>query len=224
MTAVRYVVFDLDGTLLDTLQDIADSANKALEEAGFPIHPTREYATFLGNGVRTLVERILPDSLAARDEWTSRTLKRIKQLYATDWFRNTRPYPGIIPMLEKLAGKGVPLAVLSNKPRESLAPQVKKFFPHISFAFVAGADEGSPLKPDPRALLERLEILDWSPSEVMLLGDTGIDIKTARLAGATAVGVLWGFRNRAELEAAGAHFIVEEPGEIPGLVDVGPCK
>lgn len=219
MPAIRHVVFDLDGTLLDTLQDIADTANTALAEAGFPVHPKEKYATFVGNGVRTLIERILPDSLAAGDEWVTRLMIRVKQLYATDRFRNTRPYPGIIPMLKKLTEKSVPMAILSNKPRESLVPQVKKFFSRFPFAFVAGACPGVPLKPDPRALTYNLEHCGWSPAEVMMVGDTGIDVKTARMAGATGVGVLWGFRDRGELEAAGARFVLNDPSEIFGLFD-----
>ncbi|MBN1197571.1 MAG: HAD family hydrolase [Candidatus Aminicenantes bacterium] len=213
MPEIHAAVFDLDGTLLDSLADIAAAANQSLQDAGFPHHPAGRYAYFVGNGMRAMVERILPAS--SRDCATVTTLlTNVRRHYMHKWRFHTRPYPGIAQLIAQLLGRHIQLAVLSNKPREFLEEQVQWFFPGNPFAVVVGADKETPLKPDPTALLSIMKTMGSKPKNTMMIGDTAVDMRTAHAAGTIAVGVLWGFRTKDELESAGADQLVSVPAEI----------
>ncbi|HDP95610.1 MAG TPA: HAD family hydrolase [Candidatus Aminicenantes bacterium] len=222
MPPVQAVVFDLDGTLLDSLADIAEAANRSLKQAGFPHHPPGQYAIFVGNGMRTMVERIIPSDSLDKDT-VEAVLAGVRRHYARNWRNHTRPYPGIAPLISGLHRRGTHLAVLSNKPREFLEKQVQWFFPDNPFSAVVGAEKETPLKPDPTALLKLIKTMDCLPQNTLMVGDTAVDIHTAHAAGAVAAGVLWGFRSQEELESAGAEILVGFPAELLSFIDRAEC-
>ena len=216
---MRYqaVLFDLDGTLLDTLADLAGSANRALRSLELPVHPEDRYRYFVGDGLMTLVERILPPK--RRDADTARELaRRFLEDYADNWHVRSRPYPGVEAMLADLAARGVTLAVLSNKPHDFTKLCVQELLGDHDFALVLGQRDGVPKKPDPAGALEAAERLGLDPADFLYLGDTATDMRTARAANMTAVGALWGFRDRDELVAAGADHLVARPGDLVDLI------
>jgi len=207
------VIFDLDGTLLDTLEDISSSANSALCRLGFPVHERQAYRRFIGDGVETLAARILPDG--HRDAATvARVVASIDTEYGRHWADNTRPYDGIPELLQELTARGMKMAVLSNKPDDSAKLTVSRLLPHWRFELVMGARPGVPLKPDPAGALEIAERLDLPPGEFLYLGDTGTDMKTAAGAGMFPVGALWGFRSAEELLAGGAKALLSHPADL----------
>ncbi len=207
------VIFDLDGTLLDTLEDIADAMNQALADGGFPTHPLESYRTFVGDGVRMLATRTLPQ--ASRDDDTiTRFTAKMRDAYASNWNNKTLPYPGVEELLDELVDRGVKLAILSNKPDDFTKMCVEKLLPDWEFAVVMGHHDGIALKPDPGGALEVARQLGVVPEKILYIGDSGMDMKTAVLAGMTAVGVLWGFRSREELEENGAAVVVGHPRKI----------
>jgi phosphoglycolate phosphatase len=213
----RAVLFDLDGTLLDTLRDIADAMNAVLARLRLPGHPPVDYRLFVGEGVTRLVERALPEE--RRDgELIRRAEAMLDEEYAHRWNATTRPYPGIPGLLDELAARGVPLAVLSNKPDDFTLLTVSRLLPAWRFHPVMGARPGVPRKPDPAAALEIAGILGIVPSDILYLGDSGVDMRTARAAGMHPVGALWGFRSAAELNEAGAAALVGSPAELLELL------
>jgi len=220
MLAMKFqaAVFDLDGTLLDTLDDIADAMNAALGRMGFPGHETAAYKYLTGDGARALAERSLPDS--ARDEVTiTACVQELRIEYAGRWGTKTRPYPGITGMLTELARRRLKLSVLSNKLDEFARQAVRDFLPGFDFTFVIGAKPDLPPKPDPagaRLIARGLRIL---PSRIVYLGDTGMDMETAVRAGMYPVGALWGFREEKELRENGAQALIGSPLELLGLID-----
>lgn len=217
MPEIHAVVFDLDGTLLDSLADIAAAANQSLRDAGFPHHPVKHYAHFVGDGMHAMVERILPAS--ARDNaMVTTVLTNVRRHYMHSWRVHTRPYPGITQLIAQLQHRHIQLAVLSNKPREFLDKQVQWFFPGNPFAAVVGAENEIPPKPDPTALLSITKTMGSQPENTLMVGDTAVDLRTAHAAGTIAVGVLWGFRTRDELESAGAERLVSVPAEILSFI------
>ncbi len=205
-------IFDLDGTLLDTLQDLADSANQMLVESGYPQHPTQLYRHFVGDGVNVLVQRIVPSGLEQQQK--DRCIGRFLEIYAGRWRRNSCPYPGINAMLAGLKNAGIRLAVLSNKPHAFTLQHVEHFFPGGIFEIVFGHRPGVAKKPDPVGLLEIAARMEKAPSVCCYVGDTAVDMQTGRGAGMYTIGVLWGFRNRQELEDNQADKIVHTPLEI----------
>lgn len=209
----RAVIFDLDGTLLDTLADLGESSNAVLEQLGFPTHPLESYRTFVGDGVKVLIERILPE--ARRDAATiARGVEVFCEIYGRNWNRLTRPYDGILEMLDELTSRHVPLAVLSNKPHDFTELCVREFLPNQRFAAVIGQREGIPTKPDPAGALEIARNLKLPPAEIAYLGDTSVDMQTARRAGMFAIGAAWGFRSVEELRANGAQRIIARPRDL----------
>jgi phosphoglycolate phosphatase len=209
----RGVVFDLDGTLLDTLTDLADCLNRVLQRHGLPTHPRDAFRMFIGDGLRMLVQRAMPadsrdpvriDSLAAQ----------MNAEYADHWADQTRPYEGIAEMLRGLVAGGLYLAVLSNKPDEFTSPAVRQFFPDIPFAVVRGARPEVPRKPDPAGALQIAAGAGLAPAEFLYLGDSGTDMQTAVRAGMFPVGVLWGFRDADELNANGAAHLLDHPRRL----------
>lgn len=213
----RAVLFDLDGTLLDTLEDLADSMNFCLRSVGASVHPTESYKHFVGDGVTVLAKRVLPAD--RRDEQTiGRLVAAMRARYAEHWADKTQPYEGIGSMLDALAARGLALTVLSNKADDFTKLMMAKFFPGRRFEAVAGARAGVPLKPDPAAALEIASELAIPPADFAYLGDTGTDMRTAIAAGMYPVGALWGFRQREELLEAGAKALVPNPGEFEQLL------
>ncbi|MHC4248047.1 MAG: HAD family hydrolase [Planctomycetota bacterium] len=214
----RAVLFDLDGTLLDTVDDLADSANAIFERAGFPQHPISAYKIFVGEGLRRFVERALPE--ASLDEETIlRTMGEMREEYGRRWADKTRPYDGVESMLDRLGELGVRASVLSNKPDEFTKKCVAKLLPGRAFEIVMGARDGTPRKPDPAGAVEIASRMGLEPAEFLYLGDTNIDMRTAIAAGMFAVGALWGFRDEAELREAGAQELVRSPAEVLALLE-----
>jgi phosphoglycolate phosphatase len=209
----RAVVFDLDGTLLDTLEDLADSMNQVLSAMGYPLHRTEDYRYFVGDGMEMLVRRALP-APGRKDHIVARGLAAMEAEYRRRWSRRTRPYPGVPAMLEELRSRRTPMAILSNKPQEFTRMTVSTLLQRWSFDAVSGARPGVPRKPDPTAALEIAAHLRVRPRECFYLGDTATDMETACRAGMYAVGALWGFRGAAELEAGGARVLARKPADF----------
>lgn len=209
----RAVIFDLDGTLVDSLEDIADSMNATLAELGFPTHELDPYRIFVGDGVGMLAFRALPE--ARRDPGTlSRCVEIMRRRYTQQMHDKTRPYPGIIELLDELGDRNVPLVVLSNKVHELTVDIVRRQFGENRFERVLGPKPGIPQKPDPTAALQIAAELDLAPEHWLFVGDTSTDMQTASAAGMMGVGVLWGFRSADELLAHGASAVIAHPSEL----------
>jgi phosphoglycolate phosphatase len=214
----RAAIFDLDGTLLDTLDDIANAANLVLAGRGLPTHPNPHYRMLIGDGVVTLMKRALPEP--HRDEATVQTCAALYvKEYARSWNARTRAYAGVPELLDALVARGLKLAVLSNKPDQFTQQCVSELLARWTFAVVLGASDQFPRKPDPTSAREIAARLTVLSSECIYLGDSGVDMQTARAAGMCAVGALWGFRDRDELLAAGAHFLINRPAELLDIID-----
>jgi len=210
-------LFDLDGTLLDTLADLAAATNAALERHGFPPHPTAAYRRIVGDGQVNQILRALPAS--DRDEATvARVLAAAREEYARRWADHTRLYGGVAAMLNELAARGVRMAVLSNKPHAMTLQAADRFLAAWPMEVVLGARDGVPLKPDPSAALEVAARMGLAPARFLYVGDTNTDMQTARAAGMHAVGALWGFRDEAELRAAGATELIDRPARLLDLL------
>lgn len=214
----RAVLFDLDGTLLDTLADLAAAGNAALRAMGLPEHPVEAYRYFVGDGMERLVRRLLPAECG--DAATLAACgARMRAEYAARWADTTRPYAGVAELLDALAARRLPLAVLSNKPDEFTQLCVARLLPQWRFEVILGAQAGWPRKPDPATALEIARRLAVPPADVLYLGDTNTDMQTATAAGMFAVGVLWGFRTANELLAAGARVLLAQPTELLDLLE-----
>jgi len=207
------VLFDLDGTLLDTLADLSDSMNAVLREMGFPAHPTGAYRYFVGDGVVMLARRALPEN--ARDEATvDRAVAAVREQYAKRWDNKTRPYDGVPEMLDELARRGMQLAVLSNKPQDFTQLTVGRMLGLERFERVWGVSERVAPKPDPRGAMDLSLAMGIDPARFAYVGDTGTDMRTACGAGMYAVGALWGFRTADELRQNGAKVLLETPADV----------
>jgi phosphoglycolate phosphatase len=218
----RGVLFDLDGTLLDTLADLSNAMNRVLEQLGFATHSIDSYRRFVGNGALMLVRRALPED-RCDEELVRSCLDAFLQEYGMNWMVLTRPYEGIPEMLDALTGRGFRLAILSNKPDEITKRCVSELFSKWTFDAVVGQREDVPLKPDPTAALKISKQLNVAPSEFVYLGDSAVDMETARAAGMFPVGVLWGFRLEAELLEAGARVLIREPAELLDVLESLPA-
>lgn len=212
------VIFDMDGTLLDTLEDLGGSMNRVLEREGFPPHPVEAYRLFVGDGAATLARRVLPAG-ARGPALVERVRAAWSEEYDRHWADETRLYPGIAELLDALAARGLPMAVLSNKPHEFTVRMARHFLGRWPLRPVLGAREGVPHKPDPAAALQIARGWGLEPARVLYAGDTNTDMQTARGAGMFAVGVLWGFRSREEIAAAGAQALASTPGDILPLIE-----
>lgn len=215
------VIFDLDGTLLDTLEDIAVSANAALESLGFAPHPVARYRAFIGAGVEVLFERALPAHVGGDRALIDRAVAGFKAEYADRWHVSSRPYVGVAEMLEELCRRGTPIAVLTNKPHEFAVHCVDRLLGQWEFAMVLGLCDQVAAKPDPVGALGIARGLGVAPAATMFLGDSGVDMRTAAAAGMMAVGATWGFRPRQELEESGARWLIDRPGELLELREAG---
>lgn len=208
----KAAIFDLDGTLVDSLNDIADSMNHVLSVHGFPLHPVSDYRFFVGEGMRVLVTRALPQGLSDQ-KLIDLCLSQMKEEYSRIWNHKTRVYDGILQLLKYLSDQGFVLTVLSNKPHEFTVKVINHYFGNSVFKEVVGAGIFPP-KPDPAAALSIARLCQISPSDFLYLGDSAVDMKTAKSAGMFACGCLWGFRGREELLDSGADLIVEEPKSV----------
>jgi phosphoglycolate phosphatase len=216
---MRYqaVLFDLDGTLLDTLEDLASAANRVLADRNLPGHPVAAYRTFVGDGLQTLMERILPDD-QRNSAVVREAMAAFEEAYAEQWHVRSTPYPGIATLLDRLTTQGVRLSILSNKPDAFVRLCVQQLLPNWHFHPLLGQRPGVPKKPDPTAALDVARLLDLPPSSVLYVGDSGVDMHTARSAGMDAVGVLWGFRGADELRQTGAHHLIARPEDLLPIV------
>lgn len=210
------VIFDLDGTLLNSIADLAQSTNHALASLGLPTHPTPDYRFMVGNGIDKLFERALPQGCK-----TPQYVQRMRQLflehYALHNAELSHPYPGILEMLEQLQVAGVRLAVASNKYQAATEQLVRHFFASTSFVAVFGQRTGVPAKPDPTVVHDILQLTGTPRQAVLYVGDSAVDMQTARGADVESCGVTWGFRPRTELEAEHPAHIVDAPQEIVRL-------
>lgn len=214
---IRAMIFDLDGTLLDTLEDLANACNYALKVCGFKTHDTYEYISFVGNGRYKLIERIVPKEYKNNEDIINKVLELFDQYYGEHMIDMTKPYEGIYKMLEELNKKDIKLAVVSNKPHEFAKDVVKKYF-EDTFEITYGQRLNHPIKPDPKTVFEVMELLKVDKSECIYVGDSDVDVHTAKNAGIKSVGVAWGFRGAGELREAGADYIIEKPIELVDLV------
>lgn len=207
------VMFDLDGTLLYTLEDLADSVNAALKAMGLPVHELDHYNTAVGDGAELMVERSLPQG--KRDLTTlQRTLELTIAEYSERWNNKTRPYDGVPDMLDELSSAGAVKCILSNKPHPSTLKVVGEFLSRWEFDVIRGALAENPIKPDPHSAIEIAGKLGIQPQDWLYVGDTDTDMQTAKNAGMFALGVSWGFRTADELKANGADAIVDHPARI----------
>ncbi len=216
-TPYNAVIFDLDGTLLNTLDDLANSMNRVLVRNGFPTHETDAYRYFVGDGAIELVNRALPVE-ERRENIISQCLEAFRTDYRENWNIKTAPYEGVPEMLDALKTRKVKMAILSNKPHEHTKKCVAELLPRWGFEIVLGQRNGIPRKPDPIGALEVAELVNISPSSFLYLGDTDIDMKTSVTAGMFPVGALWGFRTAEELKASGAKALISHPLEILPLL------
>lgn len=207
----KLIIFDLDGTLLDTIADLGTACNYALEKKGYRRHPLAVYPYMVGNGVRKLIERAQQD---ASPEEIDELLVLFREYYDAHCTDFTKPYPGIPELLEDLTAKGIAVGVATNKYEAAARRIVKHFFPNIPFVAVMGQVENRPVKPDPSIDFAVLLSHPTPKKEVMHVGDSAVDIETARRACVTSVGVSWGFRPTTELRKAHADHIVSSPNEI----------
>ena len=214
---MKAIIFDLDGTLLDTIEDIADSMNYVLGNHGYPLHTIAEYKIFVGDGAATLVKRSVRDLGVNEDMLTKLETEYISE-YLIRHADKTKPYDGMLELLSALADRGVKIAVLSNKFHASTEEVIAHYFPGIVFDAVIGQRPGYPIKPDPAGALEILGILDVERDDVLYVGDTGTDMLTAKAAGLRAVGALWGFRDKKELAANGADLYAGRPMDLMSLL------
>ena len=215
---IKGAIFDLDGTLLATLESIAKAGNTMLAHFGYPPVPAKQYGVFAGNGADKLVERALiysGDTTCSHLEEAIRVYREIFKDYCS---YQVKPYDGILEMLGELANKNIRLGVVTNKPHVSAVRLMNEYFSEYPFTHVVGQQDGLAQKPDPAGIFSVLS--DWGiePSECVYLGDSDVDMQTGNNAGCLTVGVLWGFRDKAELDQNGAHHTISHPMELLPLL------
>lgn len=209
----QLVIFDLDGTLLNTIADLATATNHALEACGFPTHATDVYKNLVGGGITKLFERALPEDMR-----TPKNVERLRphflEYYNVHCCDFTQPYPGIPELLQELRVHDIAVAVASNKYQAGVDRLIRHFFPTIEWAAIDGQKEGVPVKPDPSIVFGILNKRPTPKADILYVGDSGVDMDTARRAGVYSVGVTWGFRTADELRAHYADVIVSSPENI----------
>ena len=217
---MRYdlVIFDLDGTLLNTIGDLAASVDYVMRSRNLPEHSDAEYRQMVGGGIKRLVERALPASLAANEAYVEECVAQFRRYYVENIDRHTHPYEGMPALLHRLQRCGVKVAVASNKFQHGTERLVAKFFSDIEFVAIEGNREGAPLKPDPQIVRNIMAIADVPAERTIMVGDSGIDIRTAAAAGIASVGVAWGFRFAEELYDAGATKVASTISELEEIL------
>jgi len=215
----KLIIFDLDGTVINTIADLAQSTNHALKALGYPTHPEEAYKFMVGNGINKLFERALPES----DKFPENVL-RVRALFIPYYNEHntdkSTPYPGIVELLHTLQDKGYRLAIASNKYREATLKIIPHYFPDIHFCAIEGQHEARPAKPDPQIVFDIIAQAAVNLEEVLYVGDSAVDMNTALNAGVTACGVTWGFRPRAELETAHPQFIIDKAEDILSILSM----
>ncbi|TGE31412.1 HAD family hydrolase [Desulfosporosinus sp. Sb-LF] len=207
------VIFDLDGTLVNSLEDIADSMNNVLQRYGFPSHELQAYKYFIGNGIKNLVREALPE-MCKEEELILRCFDLMMGEYRNNCTNKTQPYDGIVELLNELAAREMKLAVLSNKVDALTKKVVMTLLPNRNFEVVIGVSDEIPRKPNPLGALLISQQLGIYPENLIYVGDTGVDMQAANSAGAYAVGALWGFRTKEELTLNGAKYLLNHPLEL----------
>lgn len=215
--AKRLAIFDLDGTLLNTIADLAAGTNQALEKCGFPTHPIEDYPMFVGNGINKLFERALPTE-ARTEENVLRIRAHFLPYYDEHNADLSCPYPGIPELLEHLQDTGIQTAVASNKYQRATEKLIRHYFPTIRFEAIFGQREGIPIKPHPQVVEEILALVPIRKEEVIYIGDSGVDMQTALNAGVESIGVTWGFRPREELVQYKPTYLANTPEEVENII------
>lgn len=214
---IKLCIFDMDGTVVNTINTIAYFANGAMQKYGLPSIPTDKYKILVGNGAKILVERMLKE-VGAADENFADVFEYYNTTYDNDFMYLTEPYDGIINMLNELKTAGIKTAILSNKPDVTAKKVSDSLFGNELIDLCYGAREGKALKPDPESVIEIINLFGVKKEECLYIGDTATDIKTAKNAGLFSVGVLWGFRDEKELREAGSDVIISDPQKIVDMV------
>lgn len=211
----KAVIFDLDGTILDTLEDLKNSVNFALNKNGLPERSYEEVRSFVGNGIRLLIERSVPDNTDA--DTLEKCFGDFKLHYRDHSADNTKPYDGITGLLEELKRTGYSLAVVSNKADFAVQTLVEEYFPDL-FSFAVGEREGIRRKPFPDSVNEAIKVLGVSSDEVVYVGDSEVDVETSRNAGVPCIAVTWGFRDKSVLEALCPEYIIDKPSQLTDIL------
>jgi phosphoglycolate phosphatase len=209
----KALLFDLDGTLLDALEDVGNAVNRVLAKRGFPTHNLDAYRYFIGDGATMLVTRALPEE-NRNDDTICACLEAFREDYGRSWNGKTRAYDGVPEMLDALTAHGLKMAVLSNKHDDFTKQCVTELLPHWTFDVVLGQRDGVPPKPDPTSALHVAQRMNLVPGDFLYLGDSAVDMKTAVTSGMFPVGALWGFRSAKELKEGGARILIKRPLEI----------
>ena len=209
---IKGLIFDLDGTTINTLGDIHYSFNEALRHFGYPEKSLDEVRMGVGRGFRALVSALVPQDTT--DEKKEEVSQFYKNVYRENYYKTSVPYPGMVELIKDLQAKGIKMAVNSNKSDEFTKQLISRNYPDIDFVVVYGAREGVPHKPDPASALETAELMGLKPEEIAYVGDSDVDMKTGKNAGMKTIGCLWGYRDEQLLRESGADHIVLEPKEI----------
>ncbi|HNX02546.1 MAG: HAD family hydrolase [Candidatus Cloacimonas sp.] len=225
---IKAIIFDLDGTLIDSIVDIAGAMNAALKSFGYPEHPVEEYKSFIGDGQTELVKRALPEDKRT-PEIIDKVAKKYWDNYDLQWYLNTNIFPGVLYLIQLAVARKMKLAILSNKPHYFTKKMIRHFFRgamirHTKnpFGVYSGEEADKPKKPDPTVALELAKRLIVKPQYVALVGDSPVDIKTAKNAGMIAIGAAWGYGNKKDLQDAGADLIFDSPTEMTTYFDSQP--
>lgn len=225
---IKAVIFDLDGTLLDSLQDIAESMNLALEESGHKVHPVEAYRDFVGSGLFVLTERALPAAHRKKAE-VEAVAEKFWVHYDESWFLHTKTYPGVLYLIQLCVSRKIKVAILSNKVHYFTKKMIRHFFRGVMinqgknpFGIYSGEQPDKPIKPDPTRALELADRLKVLPENIAFIGDSPLDIQTALNAGMIPIGAAWGFSTREELEKAGAAYVFNQPTEFSAFLEQTP--
>lgn len=213
---INGVIFDLDGTLLDTIADLAYSVNSVLVRHGFHTHQVESYKRFIGDGMAMLIQRAVGGN--CRDEEITKLVSELKDEYAKNWNRETKPYPGMHDLLKELSHKKIKISVFSNKSHEFTVAMVEYFFPDIAFSTILGLQDWIPRKPDPYGALLIAHTMQLEPSQIAMIGDSATDVEMAHACGMYSIGVSWGYRPVALLLQHHPHAIANTPGDIIRII------
>jgi len=215
-STIQGFIFDLDGTLLDTAEDLCDSVNVAMELNSLPTFSVDDIKRMVGNGIKNLITQSLPND--SDDQRIEHVLQQFKTDYASRYMTKSHPYKGILATLNQLQAKHIKLSVVSNKMNDYTQTMIKHYFPQVNFIYVTGELEGVDRKPDPTLTLMAINAMDLAKEHILYVGDTRVDMQTAHNAGLKSVGVTWGFRSQKELEDHHADFIIHTPKELLSLL------